>query len=237
MRAAIVVAATQPHCVPYDVAANAVTHAETVRAAGARVVAFPELSLTGYELDAPAVDPDDARLAPIVAACADTGSIALAGAPIPGSDGREHIATLAIDGTGVTVAYRKVWLDTTESRFAPGVPATIDVDGWRLGLGICKDTGIARHAADTAALGIDAYVAGTLMHDHEATIQDERAVRIATTYRIRVVFASFAGPTGGGFTQPAGRSGIWSPDGVVAAQAGPEPGDVVAATFTGCRAA
>jgi predicted amidohydrolase len=212
------------------VAANAISHAEVVRAVGARVVVFPELSITGYELDAPVVDVADPRLAPLVAACAETGATALVGAPIV-ADGREHIATLAVDGAGATVAYRKVWVDSTEDRFAPGEPAVIDVDGWRLGLAICKDTGIAQHAANTAALGIDAYVAGTLMHDHEGGIQAERARRIATTYGVRAVFASFAGPTGGGFARPAGRSGIWTADGLVSAQAGSETGGTVRATF------
>jgi predicted amidohydrolase len=42
-----------------------VTHAATGCSAGARVVVFPELSLTGYELDAPAITVEDPRLAPI----------------------------------------------------------------------------------------------------------------------------------------------------------------------------
>jgi predicted amidohydrolase len=28
----------------------------------------------------------------------------------------------------------------------------VDVDGWRLGLAICKDVGVPQHQADTAAL-------------------------------------------------------------------------------------
>jgi predicted amidohydrolase len=43
------------------------------------VVVFPELSLTGHELDAAAVDPADDRFAPVIDACAATGSIALVG--------------------------------------------------------------------------------------------------------------------------------------------------------------
>ena len=42
MREPLVIAVAQPPCVSYDVAANAVTHAATVRAAGARLVVFPE---------------------------------------------------------------------------------------------------------------------------------------------------------------------------------------------------
>jgi predicted amidohydrolase len=90
------IAVAQPRCAAHDVAANAVAHAEAVRAAGARVVVFPEMSLTGYELDAVPVSPDDERLAPIVAACAETGTLALVGAPVPGP----LIGVLAVDGDG-----------------------------------------------------------------------------------------------------------------------------------------
>src|SRR6266702_8390542 len=154
MREPLRIAVAQPPCVPYDVAVNAVAHAATVRSAGARVVVFPELSLTGYELDAPAITAEDLRLGPIVEACAEAGSVALVGAPVRGQASRSHIANLAIDGAGATVAYKKMWLGTAESeRFTPGGrPAVLDVDGWRLGLAICKDTGVPQHAFDTAAL-------------------------------------------------------------------------------------
>jgi predicted amidohydrolase len=233
MREPLVIAVAQPWCVPYDVAVNAGTHAATVRSAGARVMVFPELSLTGYELDAPAITAEDPRLAPIVEACAQAGSLALVGAPVVGEAGRSHIAMLAVEGTGVTVAYHKMWLGTLESnRFTPGnKPAVLDVDGWRLGLAICKDTGIPQHASDTAALGIDAYVAGTVKSAEEVALQDERARRVATDHHVWVAVASFAGSTGGGFSQAAGRSSIRSPDGVVVTQAGPETGAIAHATL------
>jgi predicted amidohydrolase len=234
MREPLTIAVAQPPCVPYDVAANAGAHAAAIAAAGARVVVFPEMSLTGYQLDADPVPADDPRLAPIVAACAEAGSLALVGAPVPGSEGRPHIALLAVDGHGATVAYRKVWLHGTEARFAPGrAPAVIDVDGWRLGLAICRDTGISRHAADTAALGIDAYVASVLDHAEQGSVQQERARRVITDHRVWVATASFAGSTGGGFVGAAGRSRIWDAGGRVVAEAGPEPGAVVSASMTG----
>ena len=234
MRERIVIAVAQPLCVSLDVAANALIHAGAIRAASARVVVFPELSLTGYELDAPTVDADDPRLAPIAAACAETGSLALVGAPVAGEAGRRHIALLAVDGSGASVAYRKNWLGGAEADcFAPGDgPAVLEVDGWRLGLAICKDTGVPQHASDTALLGIDAYVAGTCESAEDATRQDERARRIATDHDVWVAFASFAGPTGGGYTDTAGRSGIWSADGAVVVQAGNDAGEVVSTMLT-----
>ena len=235
----LIVAVAQPPGVAHDVAANARAHAAAIRRAGARVVVFPELSLTGYELDAAPVDPADPRLAPITAACAGTGTVALAGAPVAGGVGAAggpadtYIAVLAFDGTQVTVAYRKMWLGDEEAvRFRPGrEPGRITVDGWRLGLAVCKDTGVAQHAADTAALGVDAYLAGTVKHAGEAELQHERARAIAAGHRLWVAVASFAGPTGGGYDQTAGRSGIWAPDGTLVTGTGPRPGDVMSAAF------
>jgi predicted amidohydrolase len=197
------------------------------------VVIFPELSLTGYELDAPPISVDDPRLAPIFDACAETGSLALVGAPVEGPGASSHIGMFAIDGAGVTVAYRKMWLSPSEAeRFTPGSePAALDVDGWRLGLAICKDTGIPQHAADTAALDIDAYVAGNLEAADDAFVLEERARRIAAEHGVWVAIASFAGSTGGGYTQAAGCSGIWSAGGEAVAQAGAETGAIVTATL------
>lgn len=229
----LVIAVTQPPSVSFDTAGNGEAHAETVRSADARVVVFPELSLTGYELDAPALTADDPHLAPLVDACAEAGSIALVGAPVAGDAGRVHIATLAVDGSGASVAYRKVWLGEDEAkRFTPGTgPVVLEVDGWRLGLAICKDTGVPRHAADTADLGIDAYVAGTAKHADEAALQEDRARRVAADHGVWVAVSSFAGPTGGGFDPAAGRSGIWEPGGGRVAQAGPGPGALARATL------
>jgi predicted amidohydrolase len=144
-----------------------------------------------------------------------------------------HIAVLAFDGATVTVAYRKMWLGEEEAvRFTPGpAPAKITVDGWRLGLAVCKDTGVARHAAATAALGIDAYLAGTVKHAGEAELQHERARRIAAGHRVWVAVASFAGPTGGGYHETAGRSGIWAPDGALITGTGSRSGEATSAAF------
>jgi predicted amidohydrolase len=234
MRDPIRIAVAQPYCTPCDVQSNARAHASMVRAAGARVVVFPELSLTGYELgDAPLVSVGSPVFQPIVDACADVRSVALVGAPVQ-AEGERYIAILAVDATGVKLAYRKMWLGEEESpHFAPGDrPAALDVDGWRLGLAICKDTSVPRHGVDTAALGIDCYVAGTVMSPHEAVVQDERARRIATDLEVYVAIASFAGPTGSGYDQTAGHSGIWSPRGVALATAGADVGQTATATLT-----
>lgn len=234
IREPLAIAVAQPALVSHDVAGNALVHARTIRAAGARVVVFPELSLTGYELDAPAIAVDDPRLAPIVEACAETGAVALVGAPVAGEAGGRHIGVLAVDGAGARVAYGKVWLGGSEpGHFSPGsAPVVLEVDGWRLGLAICRDTGVPQHAADTAALGMDAYVAGMLESADDAGVPEARAVRAAADHGVWVAFASFAGSTGGGYSNAAGGSGIWSPEGATVARAGTQTGEIVRATLT-----
>jgi predicted amidohydrolase len=232
----LIVAVAQPPCSGYDVAANALAHARAVRAAEARVVVFPEMSLTGYELDAAVVAREDRRLAPLIEACDEAGSIALVGAPVGGdheADSQRYNGLLAIDGAGATVAYRKLYLSGDEATwFSQGpAPAVIDVGGWRLGLAICKDTGVPEHAARTCALAVDAYVAGVLEVPADAAVPEQRARRITAEQGVWVAIASFAGDAGWGYCDAPGGSGIWRPDGERVADAGPAIGALASAVL------
>ena len=226
------VAVAQPRVTAGDLRATVAAHADAVRASGARLVVFPELSLTGYDLAAPAVDLGDDALAPLVAACRESGAVALVGAPIA-EGARESIAMLRVDADGVRVVYRKAWLHGTESRrFTPGPGATTtEVDGWRVGLAICRDTGQSRHTAQVARLGVDLVAAGVV--DVPADVEEcrARAFVIARATRAPVAVASFAGPTGGGFDETAGCSTIHDASGELLTETGPEPGALTTATL------
>ncbi|MFC0602136.1 carbon-nitrogen hydrolase family protein [Streptomyces palmae] len=230
----LTVAVCQPRCVDLDVAANAALHAEAVLSAEARLVVFPELSLTGYDLAASAVAADDPRLAPLVDACRRTGAMALVGAPLQGEDGREYIATLAITGQGAAATYAKMFLHGDERiRFTPGEkPAVLEIDGWRLGLAVCRDAAVPQHAAETAALGIDAYVASTLYGagPEQAARRDGHMQERAAAHGVWVVLSTAAGSSGE-YRETSGGSGVWAPDGTLVAQAGPEAGAVVTETL------
>lgn len=239
MRGPLQVAAAQPACVPDDVATNARRHATAIRAAAAQVVVFPELSMTGYQLDTPALSIDDPAFGVLREACAASGSVALVGAPVREA-GRDHIATVCVSPSGVHVAYRKNWLGAEESvRFSAGSePASVTVAGWRLGLAICKDTGVADHTTNLERLGVDAYLAGVVHHPEELAEQDARGVAISRRLGVPVVFASAAGAVGDDYPRTAGTSTVWSPAGDVLARASAVPGDIVRALLggsAGCR--
>lgn len=230
---ALTVACAQPAVDADDLAATVEAHAALVSEATADLVVFPELSLTGYELAATAVSLEDRRLAPLIDACATTGTTALVGGPVA-EQGKEHIATIVIDRTGARTAYRKVHLGGLESRrFSPGTEATvISVDGWRVGLGICKDTGVDEHVRAMAGQRLDLYAAGVVHLPAELAEQERRARRIATACDAPVALASFAGPTGDGYDATAGCSGIWSATGTPIAVTGSEAGTFARAVLT-----
>lgn len=237
----LTVAVAQPAVVTGAVESNAGRHAEAVVSAGARLVVFPELSLTGYALDAEPITPDDPRLSALMVACARTGTLALAGAVVAGPDGgRPCIATLAIGPAAddqrarPRVVYRKQHLGAEESaHFSPGPgPAAIDVDGWRVALGICRDTGQADHVQAVAELGPDLYAAGLVHHPAEREETERRARTLAAATGAPVALASFAGPTGAGFDDTAAHSGIWWHTGERLADAGPRAGATATVALT-----
>lgn len=239
----LTVAAGQATAVAEDVAANVATATGLVRQAaakGAAILVLPELFLTGYELGAIAARPDelclgagDARLEPLRKACAETGVHVAAGAPTRSAeDGRLHISALVYDGAGEFVTrYDKQHVTEAEQAagFARGAgPVTLEVGGWKVGLGICADTNHPGHARSVAAAGCRAYLVGSLM--------DEPAKRTLTLPKrasdngMYVVFANYGGPSGPYLA--CGRSAVWDREGRALAEAGPSGTEVVVATLT-----
>jgi 5-aminopentanamidase len=149
---------------PGDVTANAATAAEQIRLAHADVLVFGELFLSAYDLGVSpgcALDADDERLAPIAAACTQTGRRAFVSAPLRAAHGA-HIGILLFEpGAPPRAVYRKRNLDPPErAGYVAGdpEPQIVDIEGWRLGLGVCYDAAFPEHARAAALAGAHAYV-------------------------------------------------------------------------------
>ncbi|MEU7934051.1 carbon-nitrogen hydrolase family protein [Micromonospora echinofusca] len=175
--APLTVAAVQAEPAPGDVAGNAASAARLVRRAterGARVTVLPELFLPAYHLPTLAADPagtdvaadaaatvDDARLDPLREAARDGGAAVVVGAAVRHPDGRRTISALLVDGAGdVRVGYDKqqLWSGERELFVAGDRGATLLVDDWRLGLGICYDGCFPEHGRAAAADGAHGYL-------------------------------------------------------------------------------
>lgn len=230
----LIVVAGQGACAALDVAANAATAAALVRRAadqGADLLVLPELFLTGYELPGIVADsatytlsPADSRLDPLATACAETRTAVVAGAPTRDlKTGELHISVLILGRDGRFAAqYDKQHVTPNEraAGFGAGVRGcTVSLDGWRLGLGICWDSGYPEHARAAALDGCHAYLVGAMFgrgngERQRATVFPARALD-NTTY---VLLANHSGPSGP--YHGCGGSAVWNPDGTLLADAG-----------------
>lgn len=231
------IAAAQMSSARGDVPANTAAVALRIREAagqGARVVVFPEKILTGYEPELIASDParhavteTDPRLTPIAEACRDTGTAAVVGTALADS-GRLFISALVFgpDGRLLGRADKQHLFQTETATYTPGDSAcTVDIDGWRLGLGICYDVGFPEHARAAALDGCHAYLVGALFsRDAGETQYRSWFPARAIDNTVYTVLANHVGPAGP--WHAAGGSAVWHPDGRLAAQA-PRDGDAV----------
>lgn len=161
------VAAAQAVSVPGDVAANVTTALTLVTGAadrGARVVVLPELFLTGYDASVWTHDAslvlDDPVLAPLLAAAAERQVVVVVGAAVRRALDSSTLSLLVFDADGVSAPYDKQHMDTDESWFFTHGDhgASLLVDGWQLGLGICFDGCFPEHARAAAVDGAAAYL-------------------------------------------------------------------------------
>ena len=134
-----------------DLEANLARHHELIAAArerGAGLVVFPELGLTGYQLQDLAADVamrlDDRRLAGLAEAAGDLSAVV--SFVEESADHRLFIAVALLEGGEIRHVHRKVFLPTyglfDERRFfAPGdvVRATPSRLGVGIGLAVCED--------------------------------------------------------------------------------------------------
>ena len=127
--------------------------------AGAEVIVFPELALSGYppeDLVLKRHFVDDARAAvEALARRLPPSALVIVGTPWPGAD-RCHNAAVALQGGRIVAVYRKMLLPNygvfDEKRlFEPGVePGLVEYGGWRIGLHICEDSWFPAAAPCTA---------------------------------------------------------------------------------------
>jgi predicted amidohydrolase len=169
----LTVAAIQATPEPGAVAGNARLGAglvERAAAQGARLAVLPELFLSAYHPPTLYAGDDavlaadekrrvtDERLAPLTG----TGILVVVGAAVRHADGRRTCSALVItpDGT-VSAAYDKqnLWGPDERALFDPGSGGShIEVDGWRLALGICYDGCFPEHGRAAALAGAHGYL-------------------------------------------------------------------------------
>jgi len=244
-------AAVQTVPIRGDVDANTAEHVRLARVAageGARVVVFPELSLTGYELDLAeelAFSRRDPRLEPLADAAAAQGATLVVGAPVRLGTGL-HIGAFVLRPDRSAELYTKRHLGAFSAEASPdGVvpPAEasvfragdhdplVDLDGHAGAVAICADTGHPSHPERAARRGATCYLASMFVIPRDLEPELARFASHATRHAMAVVMANYGGPTGG--LASAGASAIWSPEGELLARLEENGAGVVVAVEDG----
>jgi predicted amidohydrolase len=226
-------AAAQTIPQPGDLEANLREHLRLVEAAAeqrVRVLVFPELSLTGYELDLAdslCFSERDARLSPLVEAAAAHGMTVIAGAPVR-IRSRRHIGAFIVSPDRSIDVYTKQLLGAFSPEASPdGVvpPAEATVfdpgdrdpllrfDGHAASVAVCADIFARSHPKRAADRGAQTYLAS--MFVIPAYLEQERKLlcEYAVRHAMAVVFANFGGPSGG--LDSGGRSAVVSQNGEI----------------------
>jgi predicted amidohydrolase len=218
----LVVAAAQAVSIRGAVNVNLEHHcrlAERAADAGAGIVVFPELSLTGYELDIAselAFSSEDERLRPLAGLAEARGLSLVVGAPIRiGSS--LYIGAFVLDPGQVPRVYTKRHVHADEAavfvsgRLDPAVVLGVDLAA----LAICADTSHPEHAEAAARRGASLYLAGVFFDPGSYAAHSEQLSGYAARHSMAVVLAN-AGSAATGFDS-AGGSAVWSDSGVLVA--------------------
>jgi predicted amidohydrolase len=236
MRLARSLAVAQTCPIPGDVEANVREHLLLVYAAaseGAQVVLFPELSLTGYEMDMVAdlaFTEVDFRLAPLIAAASSRALTLIVGAPVR-ADGSLHIGALIIQPDATVLTYTKHHLGAfgTSASCDGSVPPAeatvfhagdrnplIRVGGGSAAVAICADTGQSSHPQLAADRGAKTYLASMFVIPSEFDRDAAKLSAYAAQHAMTVAMANYGCRSGG--LAAGGRSSIWSETGELLAQ-------------------
>ncbi|WP_194818296.1 carbon-nitrogen hydrolase family protein [Nocardia sp. XZ_19_385] len=222
----MIVAAAQFAPVPGAIADNVETMAALIRSAGARVVVFPELAVTGYVPDMIRAEPNlwltpqDPRLEPVRAACRAADAAAVVNAAVVTAAGRPAITSLVIGPDGQLLArYDKRHLYSPEDEIfeAGDRDGRFELDGMRFALATCYDNRFADLAERAKADGCHAYLASSVLDVANDSFEKVYPVR-ARDNRLYVVLANVTGTNQVG--ECRGCSGGWGPDGERIADAG-----------------
>jgi predicted amidohydrolase len=236
MTGARTIAAAQTVPVRGDVEANVAQHLRLIQVAAAeraQVLVFPELSLTGYEMDRAAdlaFSPNDPRLAPLLEAVTSRSITLIVGAPVRMGTWL-HIGAFILAPDGTVQLYTKQRLGAfsaaaTRDGIVPPAEATVFQPGnvnplVRFGgnvgaVAVCADTGRPSHPREAADRGATTYFASMFVIPSEYERETAALRAYAERHGMVVAFANYGGPSGG--LASAGRSAIWSERGEPLAQ-------------------
>ena len=217
MNSAIHIGLAQLPVVKGDIAHNLAQHVQMIEqsaASGADVLVFPELSLTGYELELAqtlALPRASKVFAALSHAAVRHNLVIIAGGFLQSPRGiKPTIGAVVCFADGAMTFYSKQTLHPGEATYCSegSAPCCINVKGFRMALAICADFSAPEHARNACALGADVYIASALISERGYQADAQLLSGIAVAHKIPVLLSNHISKTGG--WSACGNNGVWN---------------------------
>ena len=201
------------------VAENLETHLAYIQHAAERgtdLVMFPELSLTGYELELLeqlAMPKASEVFSTLSTAAIAHNIVVIAGCPLVSEGRKPQIGAVICFPNGEREFYAKQYLHEGEAVYCSTGNASylFMVNGTRIALAICADFANPSHAEAAAAQQADIYIASALISEAGYEADAQLLAAMAKRHQWPVLLSNHISDTGG--WQTCGKSGGWNADG------------------------
>ena len=213
----------QTRAVKGDIQENIKNHERMIATAishGARIIIFPELSITGYEpalAESLAMDSDDHRL-DAFQEISNANQITIGvGVPTKQRDG-VCISLIVFQPGAPRKIYSKKYLHPDEEPFfisGENFPV-IRISAFNLALAICYEISIQKHAKTAFENGAEIYIASVAKSVMGVNYAERRLSKIAKEYSAPVLMSNCVGKSDG--FDSGGKSSVWDCQGILIGQ-------------------
>lgn len=192
---------------------------------GAKLIIFPELSITGYEraeLKSHYVK-NDPRLEEIRRFCIDRHVRVIVGAPIR-ENGHLYIGSIIFNPSGHDIIYKKMNLHEGENVYYEegSEPILLTIDDELFFLGICYDIEVENHIEMAKKMGATSYVSSIFYSENGMKELPKKIMVYGRQYEMDFLVSNYHGPV---WDTKAGGSSLyyhWNKDQLIMC---PEAGD------------
>ncbi|WP_433832852.1 carbon-nitrogen hydrolase family protein [Flavobacterium anhuiense] len=220
----MILAAAQTKPKRGDISANLLNHYQLIELAaenGASLIAFPELSITGYErenAEALVFTEDDYRIDHLKELSVRNNIVIIAGAPIK-IDSKLFIGEFIIAPDDTVSIYTKQFLHEGEDEFYDSsfdYNPMLTIEDQNVSLAICADIDNPLHPENAAKNDTDIYVASIFFSPNGIPNAYRNLQNYAQKHKMNVLMSNFSGESWG--SPSAGQSAFWNNKGKLVAQ-------------------
>lgn len=220
----MILAAAQTKPARGNIEANLLEHYRLIDLAvvnGAQLIAFPELSITGYEREHAqklAFKKEDSRLGHLRKLAVDKNIIIVAGAPIE-TESQLFIGEFIISPDNSVAVYTKQFLHEGEDAFFQSsfnYNPMITIEDQKISFAICADIDNALHPENASKKETSIYIASIFFSPNGIPNAYRDLQSYAQKHKMNVLMSNFSGESWG--YPSAGQSAFWNNKGELIGQ-------------------